>query len=270
MINFLHTYIPRPEIFSIGEFSIHWYGLMIALGAFAGISLVVKVAKQYEIQSDTIYDLTFYLILVGILFERAYYVIYNWEYYSSHLYDIPQIWEGGLAIHGGMIAGILVLYFFVKKHKLNYWLLLDIIIVGLPLAMAIGRWGNYFNQELFGTPTSLPWGIPILSENRPEQFADATYFHPTFLYESILNFILLLVLVGMHWLRKNKKRCAEGSIALTFFIGYGIIRALMETLRQDYTPYFLGLRWAMFISFVIIAVAVALLVYRVVLYRKRK
>jgi phosphatidylglycerol:prolipoprotein diacylglycerol transferase len=244
---------------------------LIAIGAFLGFIALLSIAKRYGLKKDDIYDLTFYLIIFGLIGDRLYYVLYAWHYYSQNLWDILKIWEGGLAIHGAMIAGILVIYFYGRKHKINFWLLLDIFIIALPLAMAFGRWGNYFNQELFGRPTGLAWGIPILPEKRPPEFVNNNYFHPTFLYECLWNLFIFFVLYSWHKFRLKNKNPEQiqglGNIALAYFILYSVGRFFNEFLRLDYSPYFLGLRWAQFFSLLIIGSCLLIFIFR--LYRQR-
>ena len=190
--------------------------------------------------------------------------------------DIFKIWEGGLAIHGAMIAGFLVIYFYGKKKKINPWLLADLVVVALALAMAIGRWGNYFNQELFGRPTALPWGILILAENRPPEFMTDNFFHPTFLYESLGNLLIFLILFSWHKIRltKNKNNPDKiqglGNIALVYFILYSIERFLLEFLRLDFSPYFLGMRWAQFFSLLIVFICLMIIIYKIIYAKKAK
>lgn len=268
MFIFLHNYLPQPILLQIGWLQIHWYGFLIALGALAGFLFICNLAKHYELKKDDVYNLTFYLIIFGLIGDRLYYVFYAWPYYSRHLLDIFKIWEGGLAIHGAMIAGFLVIYFFSRRQKINPWLLLDIFIIALPLAMAFGRWGNYFNQELFGRPTDLAWGIPILPAKRPPEFMNDNYFHPTFLYESLWDLLIFAFLYAWHKLRLAKHKNLEqiqglGNIALAYFILYSLGRFLNEFLRVDYSPYFLGLRWAQIFSLIIIIGCVAILALKI-------
>jgi len=283
MFNFLHTFSPQPILWQMDWLKIHWYGLLIALGALLGFWAMLSLAKQYRLNKDKIYDLTFYLIIFGLIGDRLYYIFYAWDYYSKNLLDIFKIWEGGLAIHGAMIAGILVIYFYGKKHKITPWLLLDIFIIALPLAMAFGRWGNYFNQELFGRPTDLAWGIPILAEKRPSEFITDNYFHPTFFYESLWNLLIFAILYGWHKIRlarlgrspaKNKNNLEHiqglGNISLAYFILYSIGRLLNEFLRIDYSPHVLGLRWAQFFSLIIILLCLLIIIFKLWLKIRKK
>ncbi|MCX6744711.1 MAG: prolipoprotein diacylglyceryl transferase [Candidatus Parcubacteria bacterium] len=282
MFNFLHTFYPNPILLQIGWLKIHWYGFLIALGALLGLLVFLHLAKQYGLKKEQVYDLTFYLVIFGLIGDRLYYVIYAWPYYSQNWLDIFKIWQGGLAIHGAMISGLIVVYIFGKKQKINPWLLADLVVIALALAMAIGRWGNYFNMELFGRPTDLAWGIPIAPENRPAEFLTQNYFHPTFLYESIWNFIIFISLFVWHQIRLAKNISQRltslgleikkpdlnrgfGNITLVYLILYSLGRVGTEFLRLDYSPYFLGLRWAQFTSLLIIFGCICVIVYKIVL-----
>ena len=286
MFNFLHNFSPSPILVQIGFLKIHWYGLLIALGAFSGFLIVLYLAKQYGLKKDDIYNLAFYLIIFGLIGDRLYYVFYAWNYYSKNLLDIFKIWEGGLAIHGAMIAGFLVIYIYGQKMKISPWLLADLVVVALALAMAIGRWGNYFNQELFGRPTALPWGIPILAEKRPPEFMTDNFFHPTFLYESLGNLLIFIILLAWHkirlaknisqrltspWLENKNLESIQGlgNIALVYLILYSVERFCLEFLRIDYSPYFLGLRWAQIFSILIIFICLIIFLAKII-YKKTK
>lgn len=189
------------------------------------------------------------LILVGLIGARLYYVLYAWSYYHNHLVEIVQLWQGGLAIHGTLIGGGLAAWWYARRHRLSFLLLIDLAVPAMALGQAIGRWGNYFNQELFGRPTALPWGIPIDPSHRPSAFASFEFFHPTFLYESALDLILVGVLV---WLIRRWPNRRPGNIAAVYAIGYGIIRLAMEFLRVDYSPIVAGVRWAGVVSVALI------------------
>lgn len=264
MFHFLHTFMPQPILAQLGSVQIHWYGFLIACGAVLAFLIFYHLAKQYNLAKDDIYNLVFYVVIFGLIGDRLYYVFYAWNYYSQHLIDILKIWQGGLAIHGAMIAGIIVILIYARRHKLSPWLILDLFVVALPLAMAVGRWGNYFNQELFGLPTNLSWGIPILPDHRPAQFLAFTYFHPTFLYESIYDLIIFAVLFSWHKIRLAKIKAGGflrglGNISLAYFILYSIGRFLNEFLRTDYSPYVFGLRWAQLASLAIILICAVII-----------
>lgn len=252
MIELLHTHIPDPILFSFGPFDLHWYGTMIALGVLMGTYALVRLAKQYEISASTMYDFLFWALLFGVVGARVYYVMYNWAYYANHVIEIPMIWHGGLAIHGGLLAGAGVLLAFSYKRAISALLFFDLAVVGVVIGQIFGRWGNYFNQEIFGYPTSLAWGIPILPEFRPEQFVTATHFHPTFLYEILLNTLLLAILLLGHRYKAISGRLSHGILGMVYLIGYGIIRAIMEQFRVDYSPMLFSFRWAFIFSLILI------------------
>ena len=170
MFNFLHTFRPSPILISLGPINIYWYGVFIVLGVLFAIAVAIYLAKSSNLKPETILDLAVWLIIGGVIGARLYDAALEWSYFSAHPLDIFKVWQGGLAIHGAIIGGLLALWFYVKKYQHNFWQLAAIIATSLPLAQAIGRWGNYFNQELFGNPTNLTWGIPIDLAHRPWQY----------------------------------------------------------------------------------------------------
>ncbi len=289
MFNFLHTFTPNPVLLTLGPITIHWYGFFIVLGIFLGIFTVLQLADFYEYDRQNVYDFCFYTLIFGIVGDRLYYVLYAWEFYKQDFWSIFKIWEGGLAIHGGIIAGAITLYIFSHYSKTNeiwrlfaikkkwisstsksheyFWFILDLCVVILFIGLAFGRWGNYFNQELFGKPTSLPWGIPIETQLRPSQYTDSMYFHPTFLYESIADCIVFLFLIFLH--RKRLALFAQsmsthfytrfGNIFLTGLGLYSFIRFCNEFLRTDYTPFVWGIRWAQIASTIIFIICITFL-----------
>lgn len=263
MINFLHTFHPHPVIVSFGPINIYWYGLFIVLGIILAALTTVKLAKYYGLNSEIIIDLLFWLVITGLIGARLYDVLLEFPYYLAHPLRIFFIWQGGLAIHGGLIAGAATLWFYAKKKKLNFWLLTGLVAPGLALGQAIGRWGNYFNQELFGRPTDLPWGIPIDFINRPLAYINFSYFHPAFLYESIGNLIIFIILILLHiYLIKKQKEPHNPCflfLVSCYLILYSFLRFFIEFIRLDATPYFFGLRWPQIASLVIIAASVILL-----------
>lgn len=256
MINFLHTFQPNSTLLNIGPINIYWYGLFLVLGMLSGILIILKLAEHYELSKDMLIDLIFWLIIGGIIGARIYDVLLEFGYYREHLMEIVKIWQGGLAIHGAIIAGIIILYYFCKRQKLDFWMISSILTPGIAIGQAIGRWGNYFNQELFGKPTSLPWGIPINSFNRPIQYFTENYFQPAFLYESIGNLIIFLFLFFLHYRKIKNGKGDFGKITLTYLILYSILRFFMEFIRIDATPTFLNLRFPQIISIVIVILSV--------------
>ncbi len=265
MFNFLHTFNPSPILAAIGPIHIYWYGFFIMLGALAALAIAIYLAKLHGIKSETIIDLAVWLIVGGLIGARLYDIFLEWPYFSTHLLDSLKVWQGGLAIHGAIVGGALTLWLFTKKYGQNFWQLAAIAVTALPLGQAIGRWGNYFNQELFGYPTNLPWGIPINLLNRPWQYLNYTFFHPVFLYESIGDFtifILLILLFKLTRMETNSKFSIfpeamfgtsnfQFSI-ITYLFLYSILRFFTEFIRLDTTPIVLGLRFPQLISLIII------------------
>ncbi|HCC23608.1 TPA: prolipoprotein diacylglyceryl transferase [Candidatus Falkowbacteria bacterium] len=267
-MNFLHKYIPEPIIFSLGPIEIHWYGLLMVLGGLAGLFFVRKLFQLYRLKEKDLTDLVLVWVLFALIGARIYYVIYAWDYYRENLIDIIKVWEGGLAVHGVMLGVFGATYWFCRWRKINFWLMADIAAVGLAGAQIIGRWGNYFNQEIFGKPTDLSWGIPIEMKFRPSQFREQNYFHPTVLYESLLSAVNFIILWAAHqWRVKRNKYLPEGVIFAVYIFIYSVIRFGLEYYRVDYSPMVFGLRWAQLLS---IWLAMAAIIFVMYLYKKKK
>ena len=207
-----------PVAFHLFGLPIRWYGILIAIGMAIGTVLAIHRAKKAGISENSVLDMLLIAIPLAIIGARAYYVIFKWEDYSGDILRILNIREGGLAIHGGIIAGILAGYFFCKLRNISFWKMADICIPSIVLGQAIGRWGNFINQEAYGIPTDLPWGIMVNGEK----------VHPTFLYESLWNLALLIFLICY---TKHKK--FDGEVFLLYLAGYGIGRLWIEGLRTD-------------------------------------
>ena len=238
-MNFLHYFQPDPIFLSLGPITIRWYGLLIAAALAIGVAVALKLAVRRDLKADDLLDLALWLVIAGAIGARLYDVlIVDWPYFSHHLTEVLYIWQGGLAIHGALIGGLAALIIWCRRHRQSPWAWLDIIAVVLPLAQAIGRWGNYFNSELFGGPTDLPWGILISEKMRPLIYQSSQYFQPVFLYESILDLLLFVILLGLF--KKNNLKI--GQLAGWYFVGYGLIRFLMEFIRIDVTGMFGGIR----------------------------
>ena len=264
MFNFLHTFQPSPILATIGPINIYWYGFFIMLAVLAALAVASYLAKLHGLKKEIIIDLAVWLIVGGLIGARLYDIILEWPYFSTHPLDIFKIWQGGLAIHGAIIGGLIALWLFAKKYNHSLWQLAALTATVLPLAQAIGRWGNYFNQELFGYPTNLPWGIPIDIAHRPWQYLNYGYFHPTFLYESLGNLIIFLILISFHvWIIKKQKLSAM-SYALcvtSYAFTYSILRFSTEFIRIDTTPTVFGLRFPQLISLLIIFCSFAYLIW---------
>lgn len=221
--------------FTIFGIDVMWYGVLIATGMLIGVALAIKEAKRVGISEDDVLNIAIIAIPVAIICARLYYVIFSWDYYSQNPGEIFNIRGGGLAIHGGLIGGILTGFIYAKVKKLDFFKTADAVMVGMPLAQAIGRWGNFINGEAHGGPTSLPWGIMV----------DGVKVHPTFLYESIWDFGIFLFI--MFYMRK--KKTYEGEVIVSYITLYSIGRFFIEGLRTD-SLMFGPIRMAQFISLV--------------------
>ena len=226
------------------------YGILISLGILVAALSAEKLAFEKKLKIDFLWNSLFWAIVVGILCARIYHVISLWEYYSLNIAEIFKIWEGGLGIWGGIFGGVgfFILFAKIKKEPLLKWL--DVAGVCLPLAQAIGRIGNFFNQELYGPPTKLPWGIYIKPENRLPKVALFDKFHPLFLYESLLNLVLFGILYKL-----AKKNPRKGTLFLGYLIGYGSIRFLLEPLRLE-TWKISGLNVSQTISILVVLIGI--------------
>lgn len=208
-----------PVAFKLFGIEVMWYGLLIATGVIIGTLLALKEAKRKGLEEDLIIDLLLFAIPGAIIGARIYYVIFSWDMYKNDLMEIFNIRGGGLAIHGVIIGGVLVAVIFAKIRKQSFWKLGDIVAPSLILGQAIGRWGNFANQEAHGGPTNLPWGIIV----------NGVKVHPTFLYESIWNFLLFIFLL---WYGRKKAK-ADGEVFLLYLILYSVARFWIEGLRTD-------------------------------------
>ena len=220
-----------PVITTIGGFEIRWYAVLILIAAFLAIFLINQEAKKYNVKFDFVFNMCFWGIIMGLVGARLYYVLFNWSYYSSHLVEIIQIWKGGLAIHGGIIAGLLTIIAYCAKYHARTIRYLDFICAALPLAQAIGRWGNFFNSEAHGAATTLEHlqKLHIPDFIIKGMYIEGVYYTPTFLYESIFCFILFIVLMIVRRGRYRK----VGSVTALYMIGYGVLRFFIEISRTD-------------------------------------
>ncbi|MCJ7666445.1 MAG: prolipoprotein diacylglyceryl transferase [Actinobacteria bacterium] len=225
-----------PIAFTVFNLEIRWYGILTALALVIGFVVAYFIARYRGQKEDEVLNLAPFAIIFAIISARLLHVLVNWAYYSQHMSYIFAFRKGGLAIQGAMIGGILALIVFCKIRKLDFWLWGDIMTPGLILGQAIGRWGNFFNQEAFGRPTSVPWAIFIKPENRPFDYSSYEYFHPTFLYESIANLALFILLLLMHRFYRNKPDRFPYGLILSMYLGvYAVYRTFIEAFRIDST-----------------------------------
>jgi len=195
-----------------------WYGILMATGMLAAVIIALKESKRVGINEDDVINIAIIAIPVGLICARIYYVVFNWDYYAGDIIAMINVRGGGLAIHGGLIGGILAGFLYTKYKKMNFFKTADAVMLGMPLAQAIGRWGNYINGEAHGGPTNLPWGIMV----------DGMKVHPTFLYESIWNLCIFVFL-----LLTRKKKKYEGQIIVSYVVLYSLGRFFIEGLRTD-------------------------------------
>ena len=215
----------------LGPIQIYWYSIFIFIGMLVACFMIYKEAKKRGIDEDFLVNLTFNTIIIGIIGARLYYVLFNFSYYLDNPVEIFQIWNGGLAIHGGIIAGLLFIIYYCKKHEVNLWKMLDIIVVGLIIAQAIGRWGNFFNSEAYGPITT---AAHLKSLGIPQFIIDGMYIlgeyrQPTFFYESVwclFGFLAMLII-------RQYKYLKIGQLTSFYLIWYGIIRFIIEAMRTD-------------------------------------
>ena len=260
---------PGDTFLNLGFLTIRWYGLLISISVVIGLFISKKLAKSRNINPQYISDILPSLIISSIIGARAYYVIFEWRQYSgnnfftsfnlfNNVIQIPSflaIWQGGIAIHGGLIGGFLCILFFCKSKNIHLKTFIDILIPSIILGQSIGRWGNFFNNEAFGIPTDLPWKLFIPIQNRPIEFINYQFFHPTFIYESLWNFLIFILLITIFYQQNNKNSVRPGFISCLYLIGYSFGRFWIEGLRIDPLciggiPPFCdgGLRMAQFIS----------------------
>lgn len=258
---------PGPVIVELGPITIRWYGLLIASAVLIGVTLSQYLAKRRHVNPDLIGDLSIWLVIAAIPAARLYYVIFQWSEYSQHPERIIAIWQGGIAIHGAIMGGIVAALIFAKVKHISFWQLADLVAPSLILGQALGRWGNFFNSEAFGRPTNLPWRLYIPPENRPPELINFEYFHPTFLYESLWNLMVFALLIMLF--RRGLShhfRLRVGTIFLVYLVTYSLGRVWIEGFRID--SLMLGpLRVAQFVSLMGIVVGLVLLAWLYLLKR---
>ena len=225
---------PGPIIFEAGPIALRWYGLLIALAVLIGVTLSQYLAQRRRIDPDILGDLAIWLVISSLPAARLYYVLFEWQEYSQRPEDIIAIWKGGIAIHGAIIGGAIATIIFAKIKRISFWQLVDLVAPSLILGQTIGRWGNFFNSEAFGKPTNLPWKLYIAPRYRPLEWINYEYFHPTFLYESIWNLGVFILLIWLFfWGLKKSNRLKTGTLAAVYLIGYSLGRVWIEWLRTD-------------------------------------
>lgn len=251
----------NPIAWHLGGIEIHWYGIIIACGVLLATYLAVNEAKRRNISEDTILDLILWALPFALLGARIYYVVFQWPYYAAHPSQIIQIWHGGIAIYGGLITSAIVFIVYCHYHHLPIWLILDIAAPAVVIAQAIGRWGNFMNQEAYGTVTTYAY---LHSFHLPhfiiaQMFINGAYRQPTFLYESMWNvigFILIMtVRHNYHWFK-------QGEIFLSYVMWYSFARFFIEGMRTDSLMIGHFLRVSQILSVVFFISAIIILIIR--------
>ena len=253
--------------FSIGGHEIYWYGIIIAFGFALALIVALNLAKKYSMKSDTVLDIVLYATPLSIIGARLYYVAFRWESYAQNPIEILKIYNGGIAIYGAIITAVLVTVIYCKIKKENLALFCDIGAIALLIGQAVGRWGNFFNQEAFGTNTNLPWAMTgnlikdelfsLLSNGADVD--PALPVHPTFLYESLWNVIFVFVFLMLF-----KRRKFDGEIFCSYLVSYGLGRFFIESFRTD-SLYIGSFRVSQIVAVFSVVLGISLIIYN---YRK--
>jgi phosphatidylglycerol:prolipoprotein diacylglycerol transferase len=251
---------PGPLVFQLGPITLRWYGLLIAIAVLLGLTLATRLGRARGIEPSLIADLLPLLVLGAVLGARLYYVLLEWRQYGGNWLDALAIWRGGIAIHGALLGGSLAAVLFCRWRRQPFWPLLDVLVPAVALGQAIGRWGNFFNSEAFGLPTDLPWKLFIPLPFRPSEFLDQAYFHPTFLYESLWNLgVCILLLLLFRAASRGRIELLPGTLSCVYLLAYSSGRVWIEGLRTDplcllAAPPFCegGLRMAQLVSLLLI------------------
>ena len=246
----------NPVALQLGPISIRWYAICIVSGLILAVYLSMKEAPRKKIDPDDIIDFILIAFPLAIVGARLYYVFFEWGYYSQHLGEIFAIWNGGIAIYGGLLTGALVLYLFSRRRLIEPIDFLDIAAPSVMIAQSIGRWGNFFNQEAYGAAVKSLNYLP--SFIRDQMYIDSSYRQPTFLYESswnLLGFLLILIL------RRKPQFLRQGEITAFYLIWYGFGRMIIEGMRTD-SLMFAGLRVSQWLSMILILVGLAIIIYQ--------
>lgn len=249
----------NPIAFSLGPLQVHWYGIIIGFGLALALYLAIREGNKRGLPKETFSDLMIWAIPIAIISARIYYVIFQWGYYSQHVSDIPKIWNGGIAIHGALIGSVITTYFFARSRGISFWKLTDIAAPSLIIGQAIGRWGNFMNQEAHGGEVTRAFlenlHLPEFIIN--QMYINGSYYHPTFLYESLWDFVGFILLIALR--KFNLKR---GELFLSYLIWYSVGRFFIEGMRTDSLMLTQHLRMAQMISIVLVIGAVAIIIIR--------
>jgi len=251
-----------PIAFELGPISVHWYGIIIAAGILLGYFIAQESVKRIGFDKDILIDIIFWSAIFGFIAARIYFVIFQWPYYAQHPIEIPLIWYGGIAIHGGLIGGFITGIFVCKQKNINPFQIGDVIAPSLILGQGIGRWGNFMNHEAHGGPVSKSFleniHIPDFIINN--MYIDGQYYQPTFLYESIWDILGFVILISL------RKHLRIGDTFALYLIWYSIGRFFVEGLRTDSLMLTGDIRVAQLMSVVLIVAGIVLMIVRRVKY----
>lgn len=258
---------PKSSVLvNIGDFSIHYYGVIMFAAIISALLVIRHIAKKYykDVDAEVILDILPVIILSAILGARLYYVLMDFEYFSIHLNEIFAVWHGGMSIHGGILGGIIAGAILAKIKKINFLKYADVFSYGIIIGQAIGRFGNWFNCEAFGKPCSIPIiKLFIPKEHRPLGFETVEYFHPTFLYESLWN---ILVFIILFFVIRKIPQIKDGTIFFSYLILYSVGRFFIEWCRIDSVRNILGIPVAQVVSLLIIIFSA---IFLLCIYKKR-
>ena len=250
-----------PIAIKIGGFEVAWYGVIIGFGILLAMYLASSEGDRKGMPQDFILDLAFWTVPIAILGARAYYVLFELGYYLENPGQIFQIWNGGLAIYGALLTGALVVYFFTKKKNVPVMLTLDVLAPGVLIAQSLGRWGNFINQEAHGAAVTREFleGLFLPEFIINQMNIKGTYYHPTFLYESLWSLIGFALIV---YLRRRPNLLREGEVFFSYIIWYAFGRFFIEGMRTDSLYLFANIRVSQLLSIILIAGAIAAWAYR--------
>jgi len=253
--------IPSPPFqkIGLGPLSIHVYGVLVGLGVLVAAAVTTRRYRVLGGDPAILEGVILRTVVLGFAGARLAYVSTHLARYDGRWHAVLFVWQGGLALYGGLAVGAFAAVTMLRRRGGDAWAFADAAAVGLPLAQAIGRGGNYFNQELFGTPTTLPWALQIDPPHRPPVYVDFATFHPTFLYESLWNLLVLVPLVL--WLERRQALCRGAAIGV-YMVGYGAIRFLTELIRTDTTYRWLGFSRNAWVSLIVVGVGLIVVLWR--------
>ncbi len=243
---------PGQIAFSIGDWPVRWYGVFIALAFFSAYMLAEKIVLKSKLDLEVFNDTIFYVLISSIVFARLWFIFLSFDYYKDHIDEIPKIWLGGQSIHGGILGGVLAVLIYSKIKNIPFYKYIDVLSIVFPMGQAIGRWGNFFNNEAFGRPVNNALiKLYIPEDFRPMQYIDFKYFHPTFLYESFLDFMIFVFLLKKYDSWSNK----PGKVFWLYLLLYSSIRFVLEFIRVDSLYLFGHLPSAQVISVIVIIIS---------------